>query len=344
MLCNKIIFSVAIAFSLLVASCKPVIKNLDAYQKKAVTQTEFMPSEEQLKKTIPSVVVLPFTDETDYNAQTNLKTQIPSKLEKVLVNNKLATIAPRDAFAKLSSEIKIAEMGGSISSAIPTNANFAILGDVSNVSFTSEDVTISREPTNALSAVMAATGKVSREFKYTASVNANIKVYELPALTLVNTIVFDGVNVKIEKAKVKKDTLLSREFEDPKTFDPAMVVEAVENAVNRHAVELKNLFAKTGYVSEVRFKDEKDIIKISLGSDDGLKHGDKVILQQKYSLEDSLSGKTTTDVKVLGQAIVTNQITANSAWVVLPKEVSKNVKIGDSAKVFYKNGLFTPSK
>ena len=70
MLCNKIIFSVAIAFSLLVASCKPVIKNLDAYQKKAVTQTEFMPSEEQLKKTIPSVVVLPFTDETEYNTQT----------------------------------------------------------------------------------------------------------------------------------------------------------------------------------------------------------------------------------------------------------------------------------
>ncbi len=335
----------AVALSVALVSCKPTIKDLNAYQKKAVTQTEFMPSEEQLKKSVPTVVVLPFNDGTDVAKQTNFSTQIPNKLEKVLVNNKLATIAPRDAFAKLADEIKMSELGGAKSSTVASNANYAIVGDVASASFTSEDVTSQgSEPNSGFGALMAATGKKDRNYKYTATINANVKVYELPNLVLVNTIAFDGEASKTEKAKVKKDTLLSREFEDPKAFDGAIFADAVENAINKHAVELKNTFAKTGYVSEVRNKGSNIIAKISLGSADGLKHGDKIILQQKYTTEDSLSGKSVVDTKVLGQAIVTNQITANAAWVVVPEQVSKDLKIGDSAKVFYKNGLFTVSK
>jgi len=335
----------AIAVSIALVSCKPTIKDLNAYQKKAVTQTEFMPSEEQLAKNVPTVVILPFSDSTEFAKQTNFSTQIPNKLEKVLVSNKLASIAPRDAFVKLADEIKMAELNNQSTSSINANgANYAIVGDVSNVSFSSEDVTSESEPTNNVSAILAATGKRDRIYRYTSALNASVKIYELPTLKLIDSIIFDGSATNNEKAKIKKDTLLSREFEDPKTFDANVVMQALENAVNRHAVELKNTFAKTGYVSEVRNKGSKIIAKISLGSADGLKHGDKIILQQKYTSEDSLSGKSVVDTKVLGQAIVTNQITANAAWVVVPEEVAKELKIGDVAKVFYKNGLFTVSK
>jgi len=65
------------------------------------------------------------------------------------------------------------------------------------------------------------------------------------------------------------------------------------------------------------------------------------VVSQKVSQESLLgSEQEQIDNITLGDAIVSNQITSNTSWIVLQKDYATKVKIGDVAKVFYKKTLF----
>ena len=323
---------------LLVLSCKPVIKDLNLYQKKPVENTEFMPSGDQLSKAVPAVVVFEFADTTENGTQTGLKKFIPVKIEATLLSKKLAKILSRESYKTLQNEITLAEMNGKASKSSATqDANFAITGEITAINFSSRDVT----PVNTDQSLISVLKKESPVYQYTAGVVASAKIYSMPDMSVTQTLQFQGEARSTEKAKIKSDGLMSRQFEPAKEFDSNLVQRAAENAIKNSETELKNVFAKSGYISEIREMKGKFIAKINLGSADGVVHGDKVNLIQKRTVDDSLSGEEQVDVINLGGAIISNQITANSSWVVIkdPKSATE-LKIGDTAKVFYKQPLF----
>jgi len=322
---------------LLVLSCKPVIKDLNLYHKKPVENTEFMPSGEQLSKSVPSIVVFEFADNTEYASKTGLKKFIPVKVESTLLSKKLAKILSRDSYKTLQNEITLAEMNGRArKSSASQDANFAMVGEISAINFSSRDIT----PTNTDQSLVSVLKKEAPIYQYTAGVVASAKIYSMPDMSVIETLQFEGEAKSTEKAKMKSDGLMSRQFETAKEFDSNLVQRAAEAAVKNSEVALKNVFAKTGYISEIREMKGKFIAKINLGSADGIAHGDKINLIQKRTIDDSLSGEEQIDSVTLGLAIVSNQITANSSWVVIkdPKSATE-LKIGDTAKVFYKKSL-----
>jgi len=202
-----------IAFSFFVfSSCKPVIKNLDIYKKQPVEDTEFMPSSELLSSSVPSVIVFEFEDQTEYNSQTSFNKFFAQKTESTLLSNKLAKIVSRDKAGKLQEEIKLAEVNAKGSASNTTSADFAIMGDVTSVSFESQDITQkSLERDQLVSNLVSMATKTEarqvnqnpnyRVYEYKANVVGDIKIYSLPDLTLIDTLTLNGSKTQTEKVK-----------------------------------------------------------------------------------------------------------------------------------------------
>src|SRR3989338_5604814 len=117
-------------------------------------------------------------------------------------------------------------------------------------------------------------------FIYNSNVAGNIKIYELPSLTVIEAIEFEGKRARTENVQQKGGVsigMLQIGGEKVKGVerDDGLVRRAGQDAVEEVEIAIKNAFAKTGYILEKRVNGSKTIFKINLGSMDGIKQNDK---------------------------------------------------------------------
>jgi len=332
-----------IALLLVITSCAPTIKNFERYQKQFFPKTDFMPNKENLEGKSPKVVVFAL-DENDIPvaSQAKLGNAIANDVESVLSKNRLADLVDRGAAAKLQKEISLAEMNKTGAYKGPQIADYAVSGTISNAGFASKY-------SSGSAYINPKTGQlvsVPPKFTYSSDVSGNLKIYELPSLAVIEAIEFAGRKSRTENVQQSGGLSLGAlqiGGEQAKGIerDDSLVRKAGSDAVEDIMVDIKNALAKKGYILEKRVYDEKSIFKITLGSLDGIKHGDKFEIIGQYETENPITNQNEIERRVIGSGTVTDKIDPKTCWVVVDdsKQID-SVRLGDAVKMKYKKNAF----
>lgn len=320
-------FSLLFTSVLLFSGCGATIGNISAYQPCTLDSCDVMPSAEQLKSAKPKVVVFDFNENEIATAENaKLGRTIPGHVETQLTEGKAIELVDRKVAEKLQQEIMMAEMEGTSDYEGPAVADFAISGTIDNSGFTSrfqEAYTTQDKKGN--------TYYHQAKFIYTAEVKGKIKIYEIPSLRVVKTIPFSDNSQRSEE---------TRSSMRPQTRDDELVRKAAADGIKSARLELKNFFAKKGFILEKRAKDNDTIFKVSLGSDGGMRSGDTCQIFTIKKNFNPITQEETLEEFCLGEGKVSEQVGPNYAWLVVKEDqLQEAPRLGDIVKIQYEKGL-----
>jgi hypothetical protein len=325
------------------AACAPTIKNFEKYEKQFLPKSAFLPDQKALEGK-PAKIVVFALDENDnpIAKQAGLGNSIANNIENVLSQNRLATLVDRNAATKLQKEIALAEMNKTGIYKGPQVADYAISGTISNSSFNSKYSSGSTFVNPKTMDVVT----IPPKFTYSSNASGNIKIYELPSLAVVEAIEFSGSKARSENVQQKGGVSLGGlqiggEQVRGADRDDDLVRRAGEDAIDNVKVDIKNALAKKGYILEKRIYDKKTIFKISIGSTDGIKHGEKFEIIGQYEIENPITGQSEIERRIIAQGTVTDKIDPKSSWVVIDdKDKIDSIRLGDIVKMKYKKSYF----
>lgn len=332
----KIILINLILVSALV-SCAPKIKDFNAYNKQPLLKSKFINKKDFLQNK-PKIVVANFNNRDSAIARkANLGNIMAVKVENLLGASKLVKLQDRKAFKNLEQEIAIAEMQQTASYEGPVAADYAVSGEVNiadyQYKFISEKT--SYNPKNG------SIYRIAAQNKYIATFSGNLKIYQLPSLKISEVIPIEGKKVRMEDAVVNRSWLFNSTIDTStlKKEDLELVQKAAAVAIEKSKHNLQNFFSslRKGYILEKRAKGSKMIFKISLGSNSGMKLGQKVKIYTIEEIENPITEEIKAENIELGIGVVTDKITENYAWILVKdKQIASRLKIGDFATVIYK--------
>lgn len=322
-----------------ICSCAPTIKNFAKYQKQFLTETQFMPSEDNLEGKAPKVVVFEFDEANIETAkQADLGNTIAKSVEGVLASNRLAEIVDRKSASKLQKEVQLAEMNKTGAYKGPRIADYAISGAISNADYSSKYSSGSTYINPRNGQVIS----IPPKYIYSSNVAGNIKIFELPSLQVVEAIEMKGKNVRSENVQTNGGLSLGGikiggDDVAGQSKDDGMVRKAGQDAIEEASTDIKNFFAKKGFIMEKRVFDNKTIFKINIGSIDGVKHGDKLEITSQFEVENPISGKTEIERRIIASGKVSQLIDPKSSWIILDdKDQESAIRLGDAVKLKYK--------
>lgn len=326
-----------------IASCAPKIKDFDLYQRQFISKSNFLPNGKQLEGRAPKIVIFNF-DENDIKTaqQAKLGAAIAANISSIITKNSLGKIVDRKIAKKLKKEIQLAEMRDTGTYKGPQIADFAVSGVISDASF-------NKKYQNASFYYDAGNKRfisLPARFQYKGQVRGNVKIYQLPSMNVLDNIEFEGQKTRSEN--VTQDGGLSigalsigGKKSKGVDRDDGLVRGAAFNGISSIEENLKNTLAQRGYILEKRVLDKKSIFKISLGSKNGIKNGDKFKIIGQYEVENPITLKTEIESRVIAKGKISNIINPKTAWVILDEEKSaKKIRIGDAVKLQYKKGKF----
>jgi hypothetical protein len=306
-----------------------------------------MPSEDAVEGKPTKVVVFEFDNGGDIASQVGLNVSLASNVESAITEDMVVQIIDRNAAAKMKKEIELAEINKSSGEYKgPLIADYAVSGTISNASFNSRFI----EESVGYNPILNQYYKIPAKFNYSSQVSGNIKIYQMPSMSVVQTFQFSGSKSRTEDAPVNTKTSFfgfskEREVGSGKTMDAGLVSGAGSESIENIKSDLKNFFAKRGYILEKRVLKNKTIFKVSLGSADGLKRGDKFEIIQKREEKNSITDKSEISEVVLGEGVVSDIVNSDSAWVIVKNDDILNVvRLGDIIKMKYKNAFFKSVK
>ncbi|WP_027367610.1 hypothetical protein [Desulfocurvibacter africanus] len=309
------------------AGCAPTISNLAEYRAIPLSQADYLPSVEQLKTQKIKIVVFPLSEGATHMAKrSNLGTVTAETIESKLSGGTVE-IVDRQSAKKLQQEVMLSEITNQGTYNGPEVADFAISGNIDKATFGYQYT--------AAYTYRDSQGKTydyPAAYHFSAIVSGKIKIFQLPSLKVVKTITFtDSVGMSEDA----HDRVITGRT------GTALVIQAATDAIHSARFELKNFFAKKGYVLEKRAKkNDKAIYKVNLGTEDGLKTGD---VCQIYTLSKSVNALTreeSTEEFLLGEGKVSNQMGANYSWLVVrDSDLQSPIRLGDYVKAKYSKSL-----
>ncbi|MFC1659527.1 hypothetical protein ACFL0U_03110 [Pseudomonadota bacterium] len=306
-----------------------------------------MPSKDMVEGKSTKVVVFEFEGGGDVAKKTNLGNSLASYVETAVTEDMVVEIIDRNAASKMKKEIELAEINRTSGTYKgPLIADYAVSGSISSASFSSQF----KEESIGYNVITNEYYKIPAKFKYKANVNGNLKIYEMPSINVVKTLSFNGNESSVEDAPTKTQSSFfgfskEREVLGGKSMDSGLVNEAGREAIDSIKVDLKNFFARRGYILEKRILKKNSIFKINLGHADGLKQGDKLVVMQKREDKIAITGQSEVLEVDLSEGVVSNIINSSSAWIIIKDKNAVNIiRLGDSVKMKYKKGFFKPLK
>lgn len=328
----------------LAQSCSPNIKNnFSKYQKQFLPKTNFMPSKKELKKKQAKVVIFAL-DDNDIKVAKDAKLgiNIANNIENIIATNKLGEIIDRSANKKLEQEIALNELKNNKIYQGPKVADYAISGSISDASFSSKY----RNGYTYINPRNYQLVTIPAQYQYFSKVSGNIKIYELPSLSAIAVINFNGLDSRNENAKRNGGVSLGGiqiggKTESGITRDDGLIRSAANKSINKLKIKLQNIFAKTGYILEKRQFKNKIIFKISIGESDGVKKGDKVAISSKVENQNPITEEIEIETQQIANGYVSNKIDQKTSWIIVKnKDNANKIRLGDKIKLKYKPSFF----
>lgn len=299
----------------LLFGCNTTIKNFDKYQKAPLLSADFMPSEQELEKTDTFITILPFQvadKRFDFLGQSAVST-----ISGFITSSKLAKVSDRQNLDKLKDEIILAQSKSSSVSGLK-GVDFAISG---NISSASSSVQFIEGPV-----INTAKGPLQLPDRYVSHfvVAGSVSIYKLPDLEVAFSKSF---SFDLQKDNQNSDN----------QDDKAMFVKAFDSGVKSVFTDMKNVFAKSGYISEKRTLNQQEIFKTTLGSSDGMFQNGNVKIFSKRKTKNDLTNKEEIELKEIADAKVADRNEEKSSWIVIKKYYNQNEKIhlGDLVKQYF---------
>ena len=325
-------------------SCSSISKNFNDYHPQPLPKSAFMPSPDLVAGKAYKVVVFNLDEDNNEIAkQAGLGKAMTVNVENILTSNNLAQLVDRNIASKLEKEIALAEMNQSGGYKGPEVADYAISGSISNASFTkkysSGTFSFSRD------------GRIVRvppKFTYSSEVDGNVKIYELPSMTVAASFELKGKKTRTENVQADNNISVMGVVDFGGTQnkgvdrDDNLLRKAGEEAVELITYDVKNFLARRGYILEKRAIDDKQaIFKINLGKDDGIAAGDVLEVVGKYDVENQLTEQGEIEKRIIATGKVSDKIDPKSAWIVLDnKKDIDSVRLGDVVQLKYKRGFW----
>lgn len=326
MLRNNLFIIVA---TLMLSACgsSTQIKDFEAYQKAPLVKASIMPSKAQLSRDRSRVVILDINDgDVDLAKKSKLGMILRKKIEGLLAESGVDVI-DRKLAATLRKEIMLAEMKGIHEYKGPEVADFSVTGDVAAVNFS----------TSYIKASTWVDKKGESHYspprcRYSIQFEGHLKIHALPSLRVVDAIKMDESESRSHEVSRYSRSCPAYSKEQLQS----LIAETGIEAINDSAIDLKNNFAPQGYVTESRFYDGRNIFKITIGGQVGVKEGQAAHVIQFFKNEDALTGETSIEELKLASAIVSNNVGRKYAWIIVDdEEKAKRIRLGDAVKIHF---------
>ena len=322
---------IIVALILLMGGCTSLdIKDFEAWQTVELEMSELAPTKEQLAAfaTKPKVVVANFREPQEprvreISSLANLASTLMGTTEKYLTDAGIEAIS-RDEAQKLLGEVQIAEQKDKVGGYTgPIIAQYVIVGHIESVDTSVEFQEASEYYTKKGERIYT-----PPKCKYKASMIGTVRVYTVPQLRIAKSVKMQGTDNTSEDSKGNCEN-------NPANLT-ALIRKAGDDALYDASTKFQNFFAPQGYIIEMRRSPngKNYIIKVTIGSNRGLKRGKKVEVFTKTLQKNPFTGESTEEERKVTTGRVTDQVGESYAWIMLDEpELANRLKIGDYVKM-----------
>ena len=310
--------------------------NIPEYSKAPLAKTSHMPSKSEMQGIKAKVIMMPIdNNEIDVAQRAKLGNSMISKINSELAEGHSVQIVKRvkkSSYSQLlAKEVAASELSKELGTDVG-QADFIITGQISNATYEhsfTEGYNYECKDSDGNKRTCYAPPRMS----YESCVEGNIKVFKLPSLSEAFSKAFD------ECARTSTEVRSSR---DVVRENNSLVREAGLEAADTATYPLKNFFAAKGYIYELRRKGDDIILKTTLGATRGAKKGKSVKIYSMMKNTNSLTGTTTTEAIKIGEGTISNQITANSSWIIVDEMFNNYTpKAGDYIKIISEESVWS---
>ena len=317
-------------FIILLSGCSATIDSIEEYTPVPLERSDFMPTKEEIKSGKTKVVLTRIDDKHFKLAQrANLGQSLYIELERELSASGTVEILDRQIAEKFEDEIRLSELSEvSQTDEIELSvAKYAISGSLSNAQFTSRFVQTQRWVDKEGRTLI-----IPAHYNYQAYVSGILKIYSIPSMKVLKTIEFSDYTRRSEDSSYYGDSYYPADVS-------GMLNRAGRSAIHSTRHEFKNFLAPKGYVMEQRTDGSTSIVRVSIGSLDGLKTGEKVqIFTSESTINPLTEEEEIQDIKI-ADGIVSNKLDEHRAWIIID-ESTRAIKLGDYIKARYSKEFF----
>lgn len=322
----------ALSALLALGGCRSMDVSLSDYRQEVpLDAAPRLPTEADLERLDRARVVLFEAEDGDLEKarRAQAATTLTLAIEELLGANGVEVV-DRGIAADLGRELQLAEVKGVAGYDGPALANYAVKPTITQAEYATEYV-----PPTKFYDKRGKAYYIPESFRHRAGVNISLRVYEIPSLRPVKTLNGQGRNTLSSGDRGSRDMGVS------------MIRAATKAALGDVRAELLNLFAPRGYVIGKRMKGNDSILRISIGSAQGLVPGNKVVIFTEQENVNPITRKTSYDRIPVVSGTVSGIVTANEAWIVPEDEAkARRVRLGDQIEVVHKDSsrgtLFLP--
>jgi len=315
--------------ALLLSGCLSNPVKLSDYSARQLIPTDPLPTKEEIKADRARVVIFePKINGNKVATKAKLDEGVAVALDEH-ISETGTEIIDRSIAQTLKKELQLAEIKGKSEYTGPNIADYAITGKITEANLDSKFVAASQWQNEK-----GETYNSPAHCKYTANVKASLRIYKLPALHYLKTIIIEDAE---RISKDPKGTKCALKQDDKNT----LFREAANGAVKKTREEFQNFFAPKAYVLERRAKEDDSIFKISKGKANGFNPDDSVKLYHLDTSTNPLTGEANAHEYEIVTGTISNLAGDHHAWVLVEdKNAADQVKLGDYAKAFYEKGMF----
>jgi len=311
---KRLIFLVFILFF---GGCSYKI-DLKEYTPINAPKAKYMPTKSEIEHKKLNVIVMKFDDNNINLAEKNhLSDLMTSYLKNSLIASKEVNVLDNFENMSLKDIIKKVQISKSLGINV---ADYVINGKI-------EDVTYNYQFHRGY-VFKDKKGKYHRvppSIDYKACVSGYINIYSLKEFRYVKTFYFSDC---------AKDFKYIESF-NIVTYRPDLIRKAAINSLDYILTSLEDFFSPKGYIEEIRKKDDEFIVKVTMGSDDGLRPEDEVLIYNIRDVKNDLTNEVKKEAVVIGKGIVSdNEVSKHSAWIIVEDlKEGEILHIGDFVKL-----------
>ncbi len=296
-----------IAAATIITGCTQSV-NPDSYAPVNAPVSSYKPSQKEMNSK-NHILVVPFND-----GHYKIDQTVTNKLKSLLAKDTAVKLIERK-HTSVDKEIALAEEAKKADTDL-NQADYIIKGKISTLT--------TKSVYHPEKKIKTYTYKKSY-YENSACIQGEITIIKIPENYILKTIKFQ----KCEKSETPNQI---------SNFD-TMLNTAINDSLNELKKIFYNLFAKKGYIFEIRKKDDTTILHTTLGSNTGAKEGVEVYIYTIKETKLPYSDKTKKEEIKIGTGTISETIYPDNCWVTV-NEISQPVKINDFVKPHYGTSFF----
>lgn len=298
------------------------------YDRVNMSESEVMPSLEELRGRQVSIIVLPVNVDSHVNVGAEVIRHFSSELKDVLKAAGLDIIESSQVM-QMNDTIKALAATGELSGINKEVADAAILP-----LFLEMNLTRSFSPASSFTDDNRLTKPSFATCNFKARATGKLTLFDLSTGTINISLILDGMAtasqpLNNENCPLSKDDAFS------------LLTKAADEAINFVIPEIQHRFGRPGFVIEYRIKEGLHLVNFVPAKGQIFQEGQKIDFATRLLGRNYLGGEPRIrTIQYDFQGVVSEIADDNTVWVVVDKDAEGQLKKGDLATLHYNSGCY----